>query len=107
MHSEAARLAGYLHEDGRVHAAEERPSRAWKPPIGPSVSSILGEVTAPVLVIHATEDSVNPLSQSRLLAASLPDARLEIVEGRNHVPLPGTRAWEEIARKSVEFLKSA
>ena len=70
------------------------------------VSGILHEVRVPVLVVHTVEDSVNPLSQSRLMASLLPDAQLRIVDGRNHVPLPGTDAWETIMRISLDFLKS-
>ncbi|OWV35781.1 alpha/beta fold hydrolase [Mameliella alba] len=70
------------------------------------VSDILDQVRVPVLVVHSVEDSVNPLSQSRLMASLLPDAQLSIVDGRNHVPLPGTDAWETIMRVSVDFLKS-
>lgn len=71
------------------------------------VSDILEQVRVPVLVVHTTEDSVNPLSQSRLMASLLPEAQLKIVDGRNHVPLPGTDAWETIMRVSVDFLRSA
>ncbi|MDF0596761.1 alpha/beta fold hydrolase [Psychromarinibacter halotolerans] len=71
------------------------------------VSDILEQVRVPVLVVHTTEDSVNPLSQSRLMASLLPEAQLKIVDGRNHVPLPGTDAWETIMRVSVNFLRSA
>lgn len=71
------------------------------------VSNILDQVLVPVLVVHTTEDSVNPISQSSLLASLLPDAQLRIVEGRNHVPLPGTDAWETIMHVSLDFLRSA
>jgi DNA-binding winged helix-turn-helix (wHTH) protein/alpha-beta hydrolase superfamily lysophospholipase len=70
------------------------------------VSDILDQVRVPVLVIHTAEDSVNPISQSSLLASLLRDAQLRIVEGRNHVPLPGTDAWETIMRASLDFLRS-
>ena len=71
------------------------------------VSGILGQVRVPVLVVHTVEDSVNPLSQSLLMASLLPDAQLRIVDGRNHVPLPGTDAWETIMRVSIDFLRPA
>lgn len=71
------------------------------------VSDNLDQVQMPVLVVHSAEDSVNPSSQSRLMASMLPDAKLMIVEGRNHVPLPGTDAWETIMRVSLDFLMSA
>jgi len=70
------------------------------------VSGFLKDVKVPVLVIHVTEDSVNPLSQSRFMASELPCAQLRVLEGRNHVPLPGTEAWDVIADESIRFLLS-
>jgi len=70
------------------------------------VSDLVASVEVPVLVIHCTDDSVNPLEQSRLMTSLLPDASLTVVDGRNHVPLPGTAAWEVIVSSSIDFLKT-
>ena len=70
------------------------------------VSDLLEQVRVPVLVIHVTEDSVNPLGQSQLMASQLPNAQLKVVDGRNHVPLPDSDAWDAIASESIKFLMS-
>jgi pimeloyl-ACP methyl ester carboxylesterase/DNA-binding CsgD family transcriptional regulator len=45
------------------------------------VSGLLPSVTCPVLVLHRAGSIVVPLEQSRELAASLPDARVEVLPG--------------------------
>ena len=49
------------------------------------------KVRVPTLVLHARHDNVVPLEQGRLLAASIPNARLVTLESDNHVLL-GRRA---------------
>ena len=68
------------------------------------VRDILGEVRAPVLVLHAAEDAEHPVAQSRLVAARVPGAELRVLPGRNHVPLPHDPAWEAILAETVAFL---
>jgi len=46
-----------------------------------------GEVTQPVLLIHGRPDRFVPLAHSERLQAALPDARLEVIEDRGHIPL--------------------
>lgn len=40
----------------------------------------------PVLVIWGREDTVTPLAQGEAIAASLPNAKLEVLDGVNHIP---------------------
>jgi len=47
------------------------------------VTSDLGNVRATALVLHRRDSPVVPLETSRSLAAGLPDARLEILDGRS------------------------
>jgi DNA-binding winged helix-turn-helix (wHTH) protein/pimeloyl-ACP methyl ester carboxylesterase len=68
------------------------------------VRHILGEVRVPVLVLHAADDAVHPLAQSRLIAARVPGAELRVLPGRNHVPLPHDPAWEAMVAETVAFL---
>ena len=42
------------------------------------------KITAPVLVIHGTDDPLRPLPHGRALAALIPHARLEVVHGMGH-----------------------
>ena len=61
------------------------------------VASLLPKVRVPTLVLHARHDNVVPLEQGRLLAASIPDARLVTLESDNHVLLEGEPAWGKIS----------
>ncbi len=46
--------------------------------------ALLPSIVAPTLVICGDEDVLTPLSYSRAIAAAIPDARLEIIEGAAH-----------------------
>ena len=68
------------------------------------VTDLLGSVEAPTLILHVSEDAVHPVSQARLLAAGIPGARLHVIAGRNHVPVPHDLAWNEILSTTADFL---
>ena len=57
------------------------------------VSNLLGQVSAPALVIHARNDGVHPLDQGRRLAAEIPGAEFVLLESPNHAILPQEPAW--------------
>ena len=44
----------------------------------------LGQITAPVLIVHGDRDSGVPVARARSAAAALPDATLRIVAGAGH-----------------------
>ncbi|MGC9370281.1 MAG: alpha/beta fold hydrolase [Paracoccaceae bacterium] len=69
-----------------------------------SVTDILAQVRAPVLVIHARGDVIHPISQGRLLASELPDARFVMLDSDNHVPLPQHQSWPEMVEEINAFL---
>ncbi|HEU0304278.1 MAG TPA: alpha/beta fold hydrolase [Gaiellaceae bacterium] len=50
----------------------------------------LGELSAPTLVLHGTEDAVVDPANADLLAAGIPGARLELFEGCGHLFM-----WEQ------------
>jgi pimeloyl-ACP methyl ester carboxylesterase len=50
------------------------------------VTADLKRVTQPALVLHGDLDKVVPLESGRALAAALPDAELQVLEGSGHVP---------------------
>jgi pimeloyl-ACP methyl ester carboxylesterase/DNA-binding CsgD family transcriptional regulator len=53
------------------------------------VSDSLQRVHVPTLVVHREHDRAAPLEQSRLIAASIPGARLTVLPGRSHLPYIG------------------
>lgn len=46
---------------------------------------VLGRIACPALIVAAAEDRVMPVERSQALAAAVPYARLEVVEGSGHV----------------------
>jgi pimeloyl-ACP methyl ester carboxylesterase len=65
-------------------------------------SERLGEIVAPTLVAHGTEDEMLPVSNAYAIAARIPDARLEIFEGVGHLFF-----WEEPERSAQLVLEHA
>lgn len=68
------------------------------------VTDLLFQVAAPTLVLHAREDSVQPLEQARLVAAGIRGAELRVLESRNHIPLPQHPSWGEMMDAVERFL---
>ena len=64
----------------------------------------LGEITAPTLVVVGSNDILTPPPDSELLAAAIPDARLEIIQGAAH-GLMIEHAWP-FNRIVLDFLSS-
>lgn len=60
------------------------------------------DVTMPALIVHGSADTDVPVSQARSLAARLPHARLEIVDGANHLSLWGS---PRLGASVAEFLE--
>jgi 3-oxoadipate enol-lactonase len=60
----------------------------------------LGEIDAPTLVIHGTEDEMLPYPNAVLIASRIPDARLETFEGVGHM------FWWEQPERAAEAIRS-
>ena len=70
---------------------------------GHDVLDRLGEIAAPTLVLHGTEDAVVDVRNASLLADRIPDARLELFERAGHLFF-----WEQperFARLVREFIR--
>jgi len=75
-----------LEERGRVNALD-----------------LASQVRVPTLVMHATHDEVVPLTEGRLLAARIPDARFVQLDSRNHVLLEHEPAWQRFREEVLAF----
>ncbi len=64
------------------------------------VQSRLGQVAAPTLVIHGTEDQMLPASNGELIAERIPGAELQLWEGVGHV------FWWEQPERAAAALKA-
>jgi 3-oxoadipate enol-lactonase len=60
----------------------------------------LGEIAAPALVIHGTEDEMLPYSNAVLIASRIPGAQLEKLEGVGHM------FWWEQPQRSAEAIRA-
>src|SRR4051794_5404150 len=71
----------------------------------PRVPDLLGQVSAPTLVLHRRDDRAIPYAAGRALAAQIPGARLVSLPGRSHFPFVGDAA--AVVRAILEFLGNA
>ncbi len=55
----------------------------------------LGEIRAPTLVLHGTDDPLFPPAHGQALAAAIPGARLVLLEGMGH-EVPPRPLWDQV-----------
>src|SRR6202041_2529814 len=67
------------------------------------VTSLLPQVQAPTLVMHARHDARVPFEAGRRMAAGIPGARFVPLESQNHVILRGGPAFPVFLEKEVPF----
>jgi pimeloyl-ACP methyl ester carboxylesterase len=68
------------------------------------VMSLLPQVSAPTLVIHAREDALAPFDGGRKIAAMIPGARFVPLESANHLLLENEPAWPRFLAEVRSFL---
>jgi pimeloyl-ACP methyl ester carboxylesterase len=68
------------------------------------VGDLARKIHAPTLVVHTRVDQVVPLESGRELAALIPGARMVVIEGRDHIPVPGDGEVEQIVPAVASFL---
>jgi pimeloyl-ACP methyl ester carboxylesterase len=61
----------------------------------------LGEISAPALVLHGTEDPLLPYGHGEALAAEIPGARLLPLEGVGH-EMPPRPVWDQVVAAILE-----
>lgn len=66
---------------------------------GHDTSARLGEIDAPTLVVHGTEDRMLPCANGEAIAAAIPGARFEALEGIGHM------FWVEQPERSAELVR--
>jgi dipeptidyl aminopeptidase/acylaminoacyl peptidase len=70
-----------------------------------SLSPINLEYSAPILVIHGSEDNVVPVDQSIKFCKKVPNCELIVIEGMGHKPT-SEEEKESVRRAVVDFLRS-
>jgi pimeloyl-ACP methyl ester carboxylesterase/DNA-binding CsgD family transcriptional regulator len=67
------------------------------------VTAVLDQVRTPTLVLHARDDVVVPLAESRLIAGRIPSAQFVELDSKNHILLEHEPAWEHFCAAVREF----
>lgn len=67
-------------------------------------SACLASIRCPTLVLHCVRDAIAPFEEGRFIASSIPNARLESLDSRNHVPLAGEPAFDRMIGLIWDFL---
>jgi pimeloyl-ACP methyl ester carboxylesterase len=65
----------------------------------------LGQITAPTLVIHGTQDPLFPLAHGEALAREVP-GRLVTIEGMGH-EVPPRRVWNQVIAAMLEHTRAS
>jgi len=95
----------WVAELQRVTTSAENALRIRKACDEIDVLALLPQVRVPTLVLHCRHDGVVPLEQGRLIAASIPNARIVTLESDNHVLLSGEPAWPRFLDELEAFLR--
>lgn len=67
---------------------------------------LLQQIDIPVLILHGADDQIIPLSESQAMAASIPNARLEIIPEAGHlIPLEQPELTNASIRKFLSILQ--
>jgi len=89
----------------RVSTSGENAARFQEVGSNVDVVDRLPLVSVPTLVLHARGDARVPFDQGRLIASSIPDARLVAFDSSNHLTLRDEPAWPRILTEIRDFLK--
>ncbi|MGH7924511.1 MAG: alpha/beta fold hydrolase [Candidatus Binatus sp.] len=68
------------------------------------VKPFAAQVRVPTLIIQVRGDQISPIADGKRVAEAIPSARFVIIEGVDHIPMPGDGESEEIAQLVVPFL---
>jgi pimeloyl-ACP methyl ester carboxylesterase/DNA-binding winged helix-turn-helix (wHTH) protein len=68
------------------------------------VQALLPRVSVPTLVLHCRDDAVQPIEESRLIAAAIPGARFVSLEGPNHLILKTDPGWSRFCDEVEAFI---
>jgi pimeloyl-ACP methyl ester carboxylesterase len=96
--------ADWFNELQRISASPEDAARNFISTGNFDVSTLLGQVSVPTLVLHARDDASAPFDQGRRLAAGIPGARFVPLVSRNHLILEDEPAFPRFLEEVRGFL---
>lgn len=97
--AEESRFAAFHEMATSVPAAKQTIDLQVQAIFGHDTSGRLGEISAPTLIVHGTEDGVLPCPNGELIASLMPSARLEALDGVGHM------FWWEQPEVSADLIR--
>ncbi len=95
---------GWFNELCRRTSDGEMAARLLEARSTVDVSSLLGKIEAPTLVIHSRDDEVCPVTEARRLATGIPGAQFVELDSRNHILLEDEPAWARFQEVVLDFM---
>ena len=89
---------------GRVAASPENAAAFMTATLDIDVRKLARQIIAPTLVVHVRGDQIVPLETGRELAGLIPGARMVVIEGRDHITVPGDGELEQLVPAVASFL---
>ena len=99
----SAEQLGWFNELCRRTTSPEIAVEIMKAHAQVDVVQLLPQVRVPTLVLHARDDEVTPLEESRILASGIPGADFVELRSRNHILLESEPAWQDFQSRVLEF----
>jgi pimeloyl-ACP methyl ester carboxylesterase len=96
--------ADWFNELQRISTSPDAAARTFLANGEVDVTSLLSQVKAPTLVMHARHDVRVPFESGRRMAAGIPGARFVPLESRNHIMLEGEPALARFLEELRSFL---
>lgn len=97
---------GWMDDLQRMSTSTENMLAARAERIRTDVTHLLAGITAPTLVLHARGDRAISFRHARLLATTIPDARLVPLESSNHILLADEPAWAVFMDEVRAFMEA-
>lgn len=94
---------GWFNELCRKTTSPEMAARLLETRANIDVTKILEKVQAPTLVLHSRDDDVIPITEGRILAATIPGAQFVELDSKNHILLENEPAWKRFCTEVLEF----
>lgn len=94
----------YFDELQRATSSPSNAERIFKVSQSIDVAELCPRVRVPTLVLHARNEIVIPFSQARLMASTIPGAKLVPLDSRNHLVFEHEPAWKHFLDEVEAFL---
>jgi DNA-binding winged helix-turn-helix (wHTH) protein/pimeloyl-ACP methyl ester carboxylesterase len=96
----------WFNELERISASAETAIRLLHVLGDIDVTELLPRVAVPTLVLHSRGDARVPLEHGLMLARGIRNARLVVLESKNHLILSHEPAWQRFIQEIYEYLTS-